>query len=78
VVAYLVRCAWVDHQLTACRWPCRFTYCSQTMMARGEGSLQVVESHWVIALYSLILGYNVDSELPIGSRCIISFCISTI
>jgi len=44
------------------------------MMAQGEGSLQVVESRWEIALYSSILGDIVDSELPVGSRCIISFC----
>jgi hypothetical protein len=44
------------------------------MMAQGDPSRQVVESRWVIALHSSILGDIVDSELPVGSRCIISFC----
>ena len=52
----------------------RCTYCSQTMIAQGDPSRQVVESRWVIALHSLILRDIVDSELPVGSRCIISFC----
>ena len=43
------------------------------MMAEGEGSRQVVESHWEIALHSSILGDIVDSELPIGSYCIMAF-----
>jgi len=37
-------------------------------MAQGDPSQQVVESHWVIALHSSILGDIVDSELPVGSR----------
>jgi len=47
--------------------------CSQTMMAQGDPSRQVVESHLVSALQSMILGDIVDSELPIDSHCIISF-----
>jgi len=44
------------------------------MMAQGVPFQQVVESRCVIALHSLILGDIVGSELPLGSRCIISFC----
>jgi len=51
----------------------RCPYCSHTMMAQGDSSRQVVESHWVIALHLSILGDIVDSELPVGSRWIISF-----
>ena len=43
-------------------------------MAQGEGRRQVVESGWVKALHSSILGDIVDTELPVGSRCIVSFC----
>ena len=43
------------------------------MMGQGEGSLQVVISRWAIALHSSILGDIVDSELPVSSRCMISF-----
>jgi len=43
------------------------------MMAQGEGSRQVVEFHWEIALHSSILGDIVDSELPVSSCCIILF-----
>jgi hypothetical protein len=52
----------------------RCTYYSQTMMPQGDPSRQVVESHWEIALHSSILGDIVDGELPVSSRCIISFC----
>jgi len=38
------------------------------MMARVDPSLQVVKSHQVIALHSLILGDIVDSEPRVGSR----------
>ena len=41
------------------------------MMAQGDRSLQVVESHCLIALHSLILGGIGDNELPVGSRGII-------
>jgi hypothetical protein len=44
------------------------------MMAQGDASQQVVESRWVKALHSLVLGDTVDSELPVGYLCIISFC----
>ena len=44
------------------------------MMAQGEGSRHVEESHWEIALHLLIVGDIVDSELPVGSCCMISFC----
>jgi len=43
------------------------------MMARVDPSLQVVESHLVIALHSSILGDIVDSEPQVASRRIISF-----
>jgi hypothetical protein len=74
VVVHPVHCLRVDHELTACRWPLRCIYCSQTMMAQGDPSRQVVDSHWVIALHSLMLGDIVDRELPVGSCCIVSFC----
>ena len=44
------------------------------MMAQGDSSRQVAESKWVIDLHSLILGDIVDSELPVGSRCMIPVC----
>jgi hypothetical protein len=49
-------------------------YCSQTMMGQGKPSRQVVESCWVIAFDSSILGGIVDSKLPVGFHFIISFC----
>jgi len=51
----------------------RCTKCSPTIMAQGEGSQQVVESRWVIGFHSSILGDSVDSEFPVGFRCMISF-----
>jgi hypothetical protein len=48
------------------------------MMAPGDPSQQVVESCLVIALYSLILGDVVNSEHPVDSCCIISFCRQSI
>jgi len=74
VVVHVVQCLWGHHELTACRWPFRCTNCSPTMMAQGEGSLQVLESCWVIGLHSSISSDIVDSELPVGSHCRISFC----
>jgi len=74
VVVHRGHSLWVDHWLTACRWPFRYTYCSQTMMAQGDLSPQVVESHCVIALRSSILGDIVDTEVPVGSRYISCFC----
>jgi hypothetical protein len=56
----------------------RCTYCRQTMMSQGDPSWQVIESHRVIALHSSILGDIVDSELPVSSRRIISFCKESI
>jgi len=34
----------------------------------------VAESDWEIAVHSSILNDIVDSELPVGSCCIMSFC----
>jgi len=42
------------------------TYCSQIMMAQGDPSLQVVESHWAIAIHSWILGDIMDCELAVS------------
>jgi hypothetical protein len=43
------------------------------MMAQGERSWQVVDSCWVIALFSSIVGDIVDSELPAVSGWKMSF-----
>jgi len=43
------------------------------MMAWVDPSLQVVKSHQVVALHSMILGDIVDSEPQVGSRQMISF-----
>jgi len=74
-VVQQVQPLWVDESDDyAHRWPFRCTNSSRTMMARVDPSLQVVKSHQVIALHSLIFGDNVDSEPQVGSRRIMSFC----
>ena len=74
-MVHQVYCLWVDELIDkAHQWRFRCTGRSRTMMAWVDPSLQVVESHRVIALQSSILGDIVDSEPRVGCRQIPSFC----
>jgi len=74
MVVQQVHNLWVDQELTASHCQFRWVDYSHTMLAYSDPRQQEVQFSQLIALQSSMSSDIVDSELPVCSAQIISFC----